>query len=587
MEEYASESIDLVPARMINEYVYCPRLAFIEWVEGDFRDNHFTADGRHAHRRVDVERGGNAGALPRPSEHAQEPRQQQEPGQQQEPDHEQEPQGQGADDTRIHARSLMMSAPVAGIIARMDILEAEGRRATPVDYKRGRPPRVEGQVYDPERAQLCAQAIVLEENGFECPHGVIYYTRARRRVEVPFDDALRARTLAAAGELRVLARSGELPAPLQDSPKCFGCSLVGVCLPDEVAFLRQSDGPQPRRLFPARDDALPLHIQAQGARLGKKGSCLVVRPRDAPQTEVRLKDVSQVSLYGNVQVSTQTIRVLCERGIPLCYFSWGGWFYAMVQGLPHGNVRLRRAQFAASADGQRSLRIARSIVTQKIKNQRTLLRRNNPDVPAQALQLLRELARKAAAADSPATLLGLEGSAARTYFASFTGMLRPPGDGGLEFQVTSRNRRPPRDPVNALLSFAYSLLVKELTILLASVGFDPHCGFYHRDRHGRPALALDVMEPFRPIIADSVVLGAINNGVVRHDSFQRRLGSVNLDKAARRRFIQAYERRMNEEVTHPTFGYRISYRRVLEVQARLLGRMLVGEVDDYPVFVTR
>jgi CRISPR-associated protein Cas1 len=138
-----------------------------------------------------------------------------------------------------------------------------------------------------------------------------------------------------------------------------------------------------------------------------------------------------------------------------------------------------------------------------------------------------------------------------------------------------------------MLSFAYALLAKEWTITLASVGFDPHCGVYHRDRHGRPSLALDMMEPFRPLIADSTVVGAINNGVIRPSDFTRRVGAVSLQKPARKRFIQAFERRMDELITHPTFGYRLSYRRVFEVQARLFGRTLAGELDALPHFVTR
>jgi CRISPR-associated protein Cas1 len=185
-------------------------------------------------------------------------------------------------------------------------------------------------------------------------------------------------------------------------------------------------------------------------------------------------------------------------------------------------------------------------------------------------------------------LLGIEGMAARLYFSAFSGMLKSRQEGvGCTFDFNGRNRRPPVDPVNALLSYAYALLAKDLTVTTLAVGFDPFLGFYHQPRYGRPSLALDLMEEFRPIIADSVVLWVVNNGMVSPSDFVRRGPAVALNPDARRKFIQAYEKRLDTLITHPVFGYRISYRRVLEVQVRLLGRVLSGEIAVYPAFKTR
>ena len=187
-----------------------------------------------------------------------------------------------------------------------------------------------------------------------------------------------------------------------------------------------------------------------------------------------------------------------------------------------------------------------------------------------------------------ASLLGVEGSAARVYYEHFPRLVRPMDPDlspGLDFE--GRNRRPPRDPMNALLSFMYAMLVKDVTVALLAVGFDPFLGFFHRPRYGRPALALDLMEEFRPLIADSVALTAVNTGVLRATDFIRRGGAVSITEAGRTRVLRAYERRMDELVTHPLFGYRISYRRIVEVQARLLGRYLAGEIPEYPGFTTR
>jgi len=200
---------------------------------------------------------------------------------------------------------------------------------------------------------------------------------------------------------------------------------------------------------------------------------------------------------------------------------------------------------------------------------------------------LKRYSESARKTDEASSLLGIEGMAARTYFSAFNGMLKNNAGESWSFDFNGRNRRPPLDPVNALLSYAYALLVKDITVTLLAVGFDPYLGFYHTLRYGRPSLALDLMEEFRPIVADSVVLWIINNRVLADEDFIKRGRMVALKAEARKKFISAYERRLDALITHPVFGYRISYRRVLEVQARLLGRFLTGEIGEYPSFRTR
>lgn len=292
-----------------------------------------------------------------------------------------------------------------------------------------------------------------------------------------------------------------------------------------------------------------------------------------------------MSLFGNVQMSTQAIRAVLERGISVSLLSTGGWFYGRATGVESKNVELRIAQHRAMSDRDACLRLARGVVASKIRNSRTLLRRNHASPPEVTLFELEQLAKKSEKAESISALLGMEGTAARSYFASFSGMLK--GAGAETFDLDGRNRRPPRDPVNALLSLAYSLLAKDFAQVIASAGLDPLLGFYHQPRFGRPALALDLMEEFRPIVADSTVISAINNGVLDSGDFIVHPTGVALRPPGRRRFILAYERRLDQLVTHPIFGYRVSYRRVLEVQARLFGRFLLGEIPTYPQFRTR
>lgn len=559
---------DLVPTRMVNEILYCERLFFLEWVQGEFADNYFTVDGRAVHKRAD--RPG--GKLPAPATS----------------ETDREPDADPDAPPPYVARSIWLSSERLSLTAKIDVVEGEhDGTVTPIEYKRGTAPDVPEGAYLPERAQLCAQVLLLREHGYKCNDASLYFAKNKRRVPIAIDAGLEETTLQAIARARELAEVGELPPPLVDSPKCNGCSLVGICLPDEVNLLRSEptkDGePKVRRLIPPRDDALPVYVQEPGARIGLDGEVLSIKSPNGTKTEARIPQTSQVCLMGNVQISTQAIRALLERSIPITYFSTGGYFMGRTTANDTNNVELRIAQYRAADDPVRCVALARGWVASKIRNTRTLLRRNHSNADAVVLSELEQLAKKAEAETSLESLLGIEGSAARTYFGAFAGML----NADLGFDLDGRNRRPPRDPVNALLSFAYSLLTKELAVALAGAGLDPLRGFYHQPRHGKPGLALDMMEEFRPLLADSTVIGVINQAIVTKEDFLVHPTGVSLQPAGRRRFILAYQRRLDQLVTHPVFGYRISYRRVLDVQARLLGRVLLGELESYPEFRTR
>lgn len=593
---------DLVPARMVNECVYCERLMHLEWVQGEFADNEFTIDGRFVHRRAD-----EPGApLPKPPRDSDDD----------DPSPPEEP-------PPYVARAVWLSSEAMGLTAKIDVVEGDGSGAViPIEYKRGKPPDVPERAWLPERVQLCAQVLLLREHGYSCDHAEIYFAAARKRVAIDISDDLIKQTLAAVARAREVASVAQAPPPLVDSPKCDGCSLVGICLPDELNLLEEKKlggeevveapndrvatnvlledlgggdawdlaPPAPaareiRRLHPARDDGIPLYVQAQGARLGIDGERLVVRNRDGILAEAKLPQVSQVCIFGNVQVTTQAMRALLERDVPVSFFSYGAWYYGRT--IAHGgkNVALRLAQYKATEDPVKCLRLARGMVASKIRNTRTMLRRNHAGIDAVVLGEMEVLARKAQEAQRLESLLGFEGTAARYYFQNFAGMLKSQTEPA--FEVDGRNRRPPRDPVNAMLSFGYALLAKELTRTVESVGLDPLLGFYHQPRFGRPALALDMMEEFRPLIVDSAVIASINLGTITPGEFEVSSVGVAMKPTARKKLIEAYERRMDQLVTHPVFGYKVSYRRVLEVQARLLSRVLMGEIEEYPSFRTR
>ena len=590
---------DLVPARMVNEVLYCERLMYLEWAQGEFVDNHFTSEGRHVHRRAD-QRGGR---LP-PAEAAR--------------TRETDGDGEEPSEMPYTARSVWLSSRRLGLTAKIDVVEGHAAgRVVPIEYKRGAVPDVPDNAYLPERAQICAQGLLLREHGYDCGAGAIYFAKSRRRVPVALSESLIATTLRAIERARELVAAAEPPPPLNDSPKCHGCSLSGICLPDEVTLLRRLRGevvdvpappdeafdgpvepdpwkltapepalrPRTRRLYPARDDRLPVYVLDPRSRVRVSGRELVITG-EGGALPVRLSNTSQVVLVGNPQITTQALRALFEAGIEVTFLSGGGWYLGRASGAASNNIELRMVQHQQAADPEACLRLARSFIVAKVKNCRTMVRRNTTAPDPIVYSQLSQLARKAASAASIAALLGIEGVAARTYFSAFTGMLKQP-DGLGAFDLEGRNRRPPRDPINALLSFAYALLTRELVSVTAGVGLEPLLGFYHQPRFGRPALALDLMEEFRPIVADSVVINAVNNGVIGAKDFVHAAGSCNLSSAVRRRFVDAWERRMDDEITHPWFGYRISYRRVLEVQARLLSRVLTCEIETYPAFTTR
>jgi CRISPR-associated protein Cas1 len=318
---------------------------------------------------------------------------------------------------------------------------------------------------------------------------------------------------------------------------------------------------------------------------------LQVKDRDSVVQEIRMGEICQLNVMGNIQVTTQAIQALCESEVPVCFFSQGGWFYGITQPMCTKNVFLRQRQFALAAQPWFCLSLARQLTAGKIRNQRTFLLRNHIEPAPALLRGLREMADRAESAGSAEELLGVEGNAARLYFGAFGGLLKAePGEEVAEvfrFDFAGRNRRPPRDAVNALLSLGYSLLTKDLAVACYAVGFDPMSGFYHQPRFGRPALALDLMEPFRPLIVDSAVVNAINTRMVGPKDFVRAGGSVGLNANGRKAFYRAYELRMDTLVTHPMFDYRVSYRRLLEIQVRLLAKVLDGEIGRYPVFVTR
>jgi CRISPR-associated protein Cas1 len=578
-----------MPVRRLHNYLYCPRLFYLQWVENIFEENADTAAGSAVHRQAD-----------QPSR---------------------------IDDAKTAAlreglpegakiRSLRLESESLGLVGMMDVVEGGADGACVVDYKKGAARRLDDGTRvakEPDAVQMAAYALLLRGHGTTVEFAAIYYAEDKRRVPVALTDELFTLTRNSLAEARAVAERGKLPPPLVNDRRCDFCSAYPVCLPRESHWWAQArernlaDDAQLRLAFPPgelpaeftgeppgdhdqlppprppRDDGELLVVQKPGSQVGQRGGEFVVTVQGEVVRKLPLHQVRAIYLYGAVQLTAQAAESCLEQGVDVAYFAASGRFLGLLRGLPMSGVDARFGQMNLFAQPFFRVKLARECVRSKIHNQRTMLMRNG-EVPDRVLRLLAE-ARDATrdARDIP-ELMGCEGAAASIYFEQFASMLK-----GTEwkFDFQGRNRRPPRDPVNALLSLGYSILAKELAGVCHAVGLDPFLGFMHQPRYGRPALALDLMEEFRPLIADSVAISLVNRGEVDSGDFIRSANGTFLNEQGRRRFWEAWFRRMDTEVSHPEFGYKMSYRRMLEVQARQLWRVVRGDAPSYHGFTTR
>lgn len=337
-----------------------------------------------------------------------------------------------------------------------------------------------------------------------------------------------------------------------------------------------------------------LFITTDGAWLNKDGANVVISVDGEERGRVPIHTLGNIICFGRVSMSPPLMGFCAAEGVSACYFTEYGRFQARVEGPVNGNVLLRREQFRRSDDPQACADIIRSIVTGKTLNQRTVIRRSLRDygaeMPAEtqenlekAERRLTDVVRRIVSAPDGDTLRGLEGEAAQTYFSVFNYLIRSEKE---IFEFKGRSRRPPLDPVNALLSFVYSLLTQDIRSALEGVGLDPAVGFLHRDRPGRPSLALDILEEFRPFFADRLVLSLINRRQINGKDFRRmENGAVLLTDDARKSLLVAYQERKRDELLHPYLEEKTTVGLLWHLQAQLLSRHLRGDLDGYPCFI--
>ncbi len=561
---------DLISARMVNELVYCPRLYWLEVVAAAFDDNRHTVLGQHAHRRVD-QPGGTA---------------------------------LKADDggTDVLERGTWLSSTTLGVGAKFDRVVSDTEHdgaVIPVDTKKGRLPR-EGGVWPADEVQAVLQGLLLREAGHSVFRVAVFSVAEQRRVYVALNEERTTWALSQVAEARRVRTLPTAPLPLVDSPKCPGCSLVHVCQPDEVNHLEghgaEDDGdPRPVRLvMPPSSEQRALVVSSSTARVTIDGGELVVTDReldeDGEEQEVvgrlGLGRVGSLAVYGRAQISTPALHALGRAGVPVAMHSSNGFFVGAFTPALNNRVDVRMAQHRAWGTDL-ALTLARTLISDKLSNTRTFMRRNRvdeDDVSDGTLSRMGRLVGEARAAKDPQGLLAIEGEGAKKGWAALSALLTHTD---AAFAMKGRTRRPPRDASNAMLSYVSGMLARECTIASSLAGLDPYLGVYHTPHHGRPSMALDLMEPFRPLLVDSVILGVVRRGEVKANGFVTLGDAVSMDKATKRALVIAWERRLLEKVTHPVFGYQVTYRQVLTIQARLLARVLTGELSELPSFRTR
>lgn len=476
----------------------------------------------------------------------------------------------------------VLESQTLGLQGRVDVLRRRDGALVPYEHKRGRSAPGEGAraAWDTDRIQVGAYALLLEESfGQHIPEGRVRYHADKLTVRVPIDDALRAAVTAAIARARELGQQSSRPPVTSEPNRCARCSLAPVCLPEE-ARLAADPKFRPVRLLPQHPTGESVHVTDPGARVGRRGEELSVRSPGAEEVKIPIANVGSVTVYGNAQITSQALRLCVDREVQVHWLSGlGAPVASLAPTAPTGHRHVR--QLRALDDPEHRLGLARRLVSAKVASQLRFVLRSTRGGPRgreviAGVQVLRRCLRNAASASSAPTLLGVEGAAAAAYFGVLPALLSAELPEAL--RVTRRSKRPPKDPVNALLSFGYGLLYRMVTGAIVNVGLHPGVGFYHVPRAAAHPLALDLMELFRVALVDMPVIAALNRRTFDSEAdFHSVPGGVWLTDAGRAKLIEIFERRCHDEWRHDVVGYSLSYARIMELEVRLLEKEWLGE----------
>ena len=504
--------------------------------------------------------------------------------------------------------TLELESATLGLRGKVDCLRKRDGLLIPYEHKRGRSARsVEGtpQAWASDRLQIIAYtALVAEHTGESIPEARVRYHADNVTVRVPVDDQAMADLHAAIDRARELQSTIERPPVATNERLCAKCSLAPVCLPEEARFAEGRNQNDERgiedkagaevpsnsafrvptsalRLFPADDDRASLHVMTQGASVGRSGDRLKVYAKDEPDQLRPVHEVGQVVLHGFTQITTQALRLCSENNVGVHWVTTAGTHIGSWSS-GSGSVQRRIRQYKALTDDDFCLALAKRLVEARARGQLSFLLRASRDAGREeadlkdAILTMRKLFSPLQRAENIDSLRGYEGSLGAQYFKALPHLVKP--DIGDAMRPDGRSRRPPKDRCNAMLSYGYGLLLKDVTNAIIVTGLDPSLGFYHQPRTQAHPLALDLMEMFRVPLVDLPVIASINRRQWDEDEdFTISGPQVWLSEKGRKKFIGVYEQRKADKWKHPVIGYSLSYARMLELEVRLLEKEWMNE----------
>jgi len=484
---------------------------------------------------------------------------------------------------------LVLESVELGLRGKVDAIRERDGQIIPYEHKRGRCRRGENyqpQAWESDLLQILAYACLIESAlNTTVLEGRIRYHRDNILVKIPVDDAGRQKVRSAVEQARNLRKSPQRPPVTTNEKLCVRCSLAPVCLPEE-ARLAQDPERAPLRLFPKDEERQIIHVMEPGTKVGKSGEEIKISPLDEPIKKIPARMVDQLVLHSFAQISTQALYLCAYQQIGVHFVSSGGRYMGSLD-TRQGSIQRRIQQYKALTDPELCLRLARQLVQCRGQGQRRfLMRGERPTELQQIIDQMKILLKQVESVDSIASLLGVEGNLAALYFQGLPHLISPNADPELQF--SGRNRRPPQDCFNCLLGFGYALLLKDVNHAILTVGLEPALGFYHQPRSQAYPLGLDLMEIFRVPLVDMIVVASINRGQwqVRED-FEKRGQQVWLTDVGRKKFIEIYERRKGESWKHPVTNYSLTYRRLIELEVRLLEKEWNGEGGLFAQLVLR
>ena len=489
---------------------------------------------------------------------------------------------------------LFLSSEELGLRGRVDALRTRDGQTIPYEHKRGRCHRDENKhplAWESDRLQILAYCYLIKSAlGIKVTEGRIRYHADNVLVHVPFDEEGKKVVENAIANARQIRTSTQRPPVTENERLCTRCSLSPVCLPEEARLVHNQEY-EPLRLFPQDDEREILHILEPGTRVGRTGEQIKITRKDKPLEKIPAQQVGQIVLHSFSQISTQALHFCTYKGIGIHFVSGGGRYIGSLDNR-QGSIQRRIRQYEALSNTELCLSLAKKLVNCRGQGQRKFLMRARRSKKLKSsklehnIQQMQAIIKQIPQITSIESLLGIEGKIAALYFAALPCILSadiPP-----QMRFDGRNRRPPKDRFNALLSFGYSLLIKDVMNAILSVGLEPALGFYHQPRSQAAPLALDLMEIFRVPLVDMIVVASINRQQWDvNEDYEIRGQQVWLSETGRRKFVGLYEQRKQETWKHPVTKYSLSYRRLLELEVRLVEKEWMGEGGLFGQLIVR